>query len=228
MEIFIGLFVILGLYFKFVIAKDYPKKGMFHLYFFMFLTIMTLTVMVPLSGQITHSFSDTFLLADTTWRHPLLFFHIALATPCTLLAPLLVFKPYRRKYRSQHRLAGKLYVVGALISAILILPLCLTHGGGFVPRLGFTTMSVLWFSFTLKAYLEIRKGNFIEHERWMLRSYAMTFAFVHVNVTFPLIHIYDVILDPVHVKILQSMVSWSMNLLFVELYLFKRKKKNSA
>jgi hypothetical protein len=63
----------------------------------------------------------------------------------------------------------------------------------------------------------VRRKDFVAHRRWMMRTYAMTFAFVHVNLTFKFIGIYH--LDVTIIKVMQSMGSWMFNLLFVELYL---------
>lgn len=229
MQILISLIAVAFFVVMYQVGSAYPKKDKkIYLLAFYCLLIMTLMVSIPLWVQIKHSFTNTFLSESVSWRHPLLLVHIILATPCTLLAPLLVYKPYRRKFPKQHRFIGKLYVFGALISAILVLPLSLTNGGGLPAQIGFSTMSFLWFGFTLKAYLEVRNRKFAAHERWMLRSYAMTFAFVHVNVTYPLMHVYEIVnYDAMSIKILQSMVSWSVNLAAVEIFLrFNRRKKN--
>ena len=39
---------------------------------------------------------------------------------------------------------------------------------------GFAILAVLWFGATLTAYLAARRGNFVLHRQWMVRSYALT------------------------------------------------------
>lgn len=185
---------------------------------------MTLFVSIGTIGFLLHTGSisiDYFLTPDSQqWRMPFLFLHILAALLSTFLGPFLFYKPYRTKYPKRHRLMGKLYVGGTLFSAVIVLPLATTNGGGLEARFGFTMMALLWMLFTLLAYAYIRKKNIVEHRRWMMRSYAMTFAFVHVNCTYKLLGIYGMLVEyPVIIKIMQSVVSWSINLIIVELYL---------
>lgn len=53
----------------------------------------------------------------------------------------------------------------------------------------------------------------------MMRSYAMSFAFIHVNLTYHWIGVYQFMNDAVAIKVMQSMVSWQFNLLVIEFYL---------
>lgn len=164
----------------------------------------------------TNDIADVFV----NWRQFPLFLHIFFALGCTFLGPLLFLKPFRDKHPKYHRKIGKIYVFGALLSAVIVLPLAITNGGGIYPRIGFTVMAITWFSITYMAYCYARVKNFPEHRRWALRSYAMTFAFVHVNFTFKMLGVYSILeAYPVLVKVMQSMVSWMSNLVIIEIYL---------
>ena len=189
-----------------------------------FFVIMTLMVIMPTVGHTLHSFDESlnFIIGDkqASNRSIFLFLHIVAALASILLGPALLFKQYRMKFPAHHRLLGKIYVFSTLFSAVIVLPLSLTNSGGPYAQMGFTTMAILWIFFTWEGYRHARNKNFITHRRYMLRSYAMTFAFVHVNVTYPIFLVY-VILEgqPLAIKMMQSVVSWSFNLLIVEIYL---------
>ena len=194
-------------------------------WFLKIITIMVILVMpIPISFLIApemytnkpHSslfFKEYFILNNL-----LLIFHIAAAAPATLFGPFLFSAKLRQKYTKAHRSLGKIYVVGCLISAVTVLPLALSNGAGIVAHIGFGNMAVIWFIVTYFAYTSAIKKDFVSHRRWMLRSYAMTFAFVHVNLTYKFTLPYEH-MSVEGIKAMQSMVSWLANLLLMELYM---------
>ena len=86
----------------------------------------------------------------SNWRNGFLFLHIFFAMPTTFIGPLLFLESFRNKRPKTHRTIGKFYVFGAILSAITALPLSVTNIGGIYPRIGFTTMAILWFLAPLK------------------------------------------------------------------------------
>ena len=58
--------------------------------------------------------------------------------------------------------------------------------GGFPSQLGFTLLAICWFSFTLVALLAIKRGETQRHQKWMIRSYAITYAAVALRLYLPL------------------------------------------
>jgi uncharacterized membrane protein YozB (DUF420 family) len=47
-----------------------------------------------------------------------------------------------------------------------------------VTTFGFGTLAVLWIGTTAMGWRMARAGRFADHRRWMIRSFAVTFAFV--------------------------------------------------
>ena len=189
-----------------------------------FLILMTLMVAELTADFTVYSLEKTIHyfggMEDSSWRYVFLFPHIAGAITASFLGPALFFKQFREKYPHHHRTIGKFYVFGVLSSAVIVLPLTTTNAGGFYARIGFTTMASLWFIFTFLAYKYIRQKDYVQHRRWMIRSFAMTFAFVNVNFTFPVSGIYGFLgLEAEGVKIMQSVMSWFSNLVIAECYL---------
>ena len=54
--------------------------------------------------------------------------------------------------------------------------LALNSSGGLVGHYGFALLAIFWVSATLIAFSCIRKRNIAAHQKWMIRSYALTLA----------------------------------------------------
>lgn len=158
-------------------------------------------------------FKELFILNNL-----LLFTHILFAMPAILFGPFLFSDRLRKNRPNIHKTLGKFYVAGCMLSAVTVLPLAISNGGGTVAHIGFSVMGCTWFTVTYFAYSAAVNKDFIAHRRWMMRSYALTFAFVHVNLTYKFLLPYEH-MSIGAIKAMQSMVSWQFNLLLVELYL---------
>lgn len=121
-----------------------------------------------------------------------------------------------------HRQMGKLYVVLVLaVSAPSGFIMALEANGGIWAKISFGIISVLWFVFTLLAYLRIKNKNIQAHTDFMIRSYALTLSAITLRiyvVTLP--HLF--ILHSKEMYILISWLSWVPNLLLAE-YLVRRR-----
>ena len=203
---------------------DFTARDSHLFLIYLLLTIMVIGVIQPTNYHMIHSFTATLAWLNgqpgQSMRDVLLFPHIVAALASLFLGPVLFLKQYRVKYPAHHRFLGKLYVFGTLISAIIVLPLSLTNGGGLVGQVGFSAMACLWIIFTWEGYQSARMRDFVQHRRWMIRSYAMTFAFVHVNLTYGVLGVYHLLENyPSLIKMMQSMASWGGNLIIAECYL---------
>jgi len=79
---------------------------------------------------------------------------------------------------SLHRALGKLYVGVIAVASIAGFYLSLTIPGNAPYAAGLFFLCVAWVVTTSMAVLAIRRRNLIQHRQWMMRSYAVTFAFV--------------------------------------------------
>ena len=77
-----------------------------------------------------------------------------------------------------HRALGRLYVLAILIGSIGGFYLALTITGNPPYAAGLFTLCVAWVLTTTMAVLAIRYRDVRQHREWMMRSYAVTFAFV--------------------------------------------------
>ncbi len=89
------------------------------------------------------------------------------------------FAARRRARRPRiHRALGSLYLAGCLIGGIGGIALSTTAHGGVVASTGFATLGVLWLATGAAGLAAILRGDVHAHRRWMVRSFALTFAAV--------------------------------------------------
>jgi uncharacterized membrane protein len=155
------------------------------------------------------------LIHHPIWR-PVFYIHIAGAMVALLIGPFQFLKISRTKFRKFHRRMGKIYVGAILfVGAPGGFYMAFFANGGPIGELGFVVMALLWLHMTLNAYRFVRAGEYIEHSRWMVRSYAMTFAAVSLRLYVPLTSAYFN-MDHNLVIVTSAWVSWIFNLLVAE------------
>ena len=92
---------------------------------------------------------------------------------------------FRFRYLQTHRNVGKLYVVSVLLSSISGFGIAMFATGGMVSVLGFAALAATWLFSNVKAYTSILNRNVQEHQDWMIRNYALTFAAVTLRLWLP-------------------------------------------
>jgi uncharacterized membrane protein len=132
---------------------------------------------------------------------------------------------FSRKIRSKkirfHRTLGKIYVGACLLSGCAGLYIAFYATGGIVSSLGFGGLALSWLFTTSKAYLSIRQKRINDHQDWMTRSYALTFAAVTLRLWLPLSQALDIEFISAYVVI--SWLCWVPNLLVAEWMVMKRR-----
>lgn len=125
--------------------------------------------------------SDETFFGRTVWR----FSHLFAAVPLLLIAPLQFSRRVRMRWPFWHRRAGQVYLVGALIGSLLAVYLGITikYEGSRIPLALF---GIVWFAFSVAAWVCARRRDFVAHERFMIRGYALAMAFVWVRVMYDL------------------------------------------
>jgi len=154
----------------------------------------------------------------------LLVAHIILSICAMAIGPWMFNEKLRNDYRGVHRKMGQIYVIGCMLGAVSAFPLALANAMGPIPQFGFGTLAVMWFSITYLAYTSAIHKDFVAHRRWMMRSFALTFAFFIVQMykifLFPFfIIVFDIELAHMTIKVMQSYCSWLGNWMIVETYL---------
>ncbi|MBI1177563.1 DUF2306 domain-containing protein [bacterium] len=90
-----------------------------------------------------------------------------------VLAPMQFSERLRRRYTGLHRIAGRIYVVGAIIAGLTGAYIQFFQertGGTQSFTLAAATQGMLWMVTTLIAFVLILKGKVQQHRQWMTRS----------------------------------------------------------
>lgn len=117
---------------------------------------------------------------EPAFRTAALITHAIFTTPLLLLPIFQFSRRARLRWPAWHRRAGWLYLVSAIIAASIAIYL-----GATFDSLGRRTPTVifaaLWLFFSVAALICARRRVFVAHEQFMIRSYAMAFAFAFVR-----------------------------------------------
>lgn len=131
-------------------------------------------------------------------------------------------KPLRRKAPSLHRWMGRGYVVACVGGGIAGGIIALYSNAGPIAGWGFFILALLWVPFTLLALVTAMRKDFTSHERWMIRSFALTFGAVTLRLQLPMI-------DPLGLEFVEAYrwiawLAWAPNLIVAELYIATLRK----
>ncbi len=110
----------------------------------------------------------------------------AIAAAITLVTgPLQFSSRLRRRHLNWHRISGRLYVVGVTVGAPLgIVIEAIKYRIGvatlrlLVGTIGFGT---IFLTTTVLGFVLARRGRIAEHQRWMMRSFAVAMVFLEVR-----------------------------------------------
>jgi hypothetical protein len=125
------------------------------------------------------------LLANTVW-HSAFYMHITFGGIAMLTGWTQFSRNIRDRYLSFHRTLGKVYVFSVMLSSLAGFYIAISASGGITCMLGFGLLATSWFFTITKAYSSILKKQFKQHENWMIRNYALTFAAVTLRIYLPL------------------------------------------
>jgi uncharacterized membrane protein len=151
-------------------------------------------------------------------RRPWLPVHAGFAATALLVGPFQFLPQLRLRIPKLHRNIGKIYVAACLLAAPAGLLLAWGTDAGPIAQWGFGTLAVLWFGATAYAFWLATQRRFAEHRRWMIRSFAMTFAAVTLRLYLPIPPMF------LHMSFIEgyraiSWFCWTSNLLAAEIFL---------
>ncbi|WP_235519302.1 MULTISPECIES: DUF2306 domain-containing protein [unclassified Caulobacter] len=151
---------------------------------------------------------------------PWLFIHVAGAVTALVLGSLQFLPALRRGAGPPHRWIGRTYVVGCLVGGTAGLILAPGSSAGPIASAGFGGLAVIWIAVNLLGWRAAVQGRFVEHRRWMIRSWALTLAAVTLRLYLPLVMALDLPFLPWYRAI--SFLAWVPNLVAAELWLRAR------
>jgi uncharacterized membrane protein len=143
--------------------------------FFAAFGLMTLVVFYLYETPFLDSHSPVWQhVAPVKW---LLLPHGVAGAVALLLAPFQFSARLRRRSLRLHRVLGRLYVAGVVISAPLAVPVAIILGPPSLVMAA-TIQSLGWVLTTGVALYAVRMGDIRQHQEWMTRSYPFAMVFV--------------------------------------------------
>ena len=172
------------------------------------LTIFFWTIVLVVSSYFYFQVVPNYFIGTIEPRHEQekwwLVTHFVGAT-CTLFLGPLQFWPYfRNRFWKWHRIAGKFYIGGSIVSALMVFYLLSNYPlPGSIPSLGL--LAIIWLFTTVSAFWFALRKNFNLHKQFMIRSYVCGFAFVFIRLL-PVVNTYTGIFDFIKGEELQGTV----------------------
>lgn len=151
--------------------------------------------------------------------------HAVSAALALLVGWLQFVKRLRIKRASLHRAIGMFYTLAIAVGGVSGLYLSFYATGGIVSMLGFGLLAIAWLftTGTGVAAIVVRQDA-ASHGRWMLRSYALSFAGVALRAYLPLSMIFFGEENFNTYYIVIAWACWVPNLLIAE-WLIRRRKR---
>jgi uncharacterized membrane protein len=161
------------------------------------------------------------IVANHFNRMGALILHAGFAATALILGAVQFFPALRRRWPAWHRRAGTVYVACCLVGGSVALVLALGTTSGPVGSVGFGLLALSWLGATANAWRLARARDFVRHERWMTRSYALTFAAVSLRLYLPIAAIAHVDFMTGYRAI--SFLCWVPNIIVAEIILARRR-----
>jgi uncharacterized membrane protein len=157
------------------------------------------------------------IITNAFARTGVLVFHAGAASVALILGAFQLFPRFRGRWPAWHRRSGTIYVTCCIAGGLAGLVLAAGSSSGPIATAGFGLLAVLWVGFTANAWRLAKARDFAAHRRWMIRSYALTFAAVTLRLYLPIALMSP--LDGVAAYRAISFLCWVPNLIVAELWL---------
>lgn len=151
--------------------------------------------------------------------------HIVSAGLALLTGPLQFARALRTRFPQVHRWLGRTYVLACAVGGVSGTAIALFSANGLIAGAGFFALGVCWLLATVIGFQAIRSGDVIRHQRWMIRSFALTYAAVMLRVYVPLATGIGVAFAPAYTVI--AWLCWLPNLLVAQLVIARRGLRSS-
>lgn len=119
----------------------------------------------------------------TGWYLPFYYSHVLIAGIILVIGLFQIYPQSHKRFPKIHRYSGYVYVMGILFFAAPSgLVMSMFIGRGPLVLTSFVMQSILWFYFTAVAFSHIRNKDIRNHQYFMWRSYALTFAAITLRI----------------------------------------------
>lgn len=148
------------------------------------LTSVAVAVYFPsqyLSGTLRSLAASDTGLASTYAQTPAavqaaFYVHVVSAGAALLVGGFQFSRTLRAKFRGFHRWIGRTYAISVVFAGLSGLVMAFFSSAAFTGLFGFGTLALLWLWTTYRGYRAARDHNYAEHQAWMIRSFALTYA----------------------------------------------------
>lgn len=149
------------------------------------------------------------------------FIHVYTSIFLVLIGWIQFSKSIKKKYSKLHRLLGKIYVFIILVlSGPSGLIMSYYANGGIISRIAFIFLSLLWMFFTYKSFIYIKKGDVLNHQKFAIRSFALTLSAISLRL-FKYIIVFLFHPPPMDTYRIVAWLGWGFNLVIAELIIYK-------
>lgn len=153
------------------------------------------------------------------WEVPMHFYASGVAL---MLIPLQLSRSIRRRWLTFHRLTGMIYATAILLGGVAGLVMAMNATGGWVAKLGFTCLAVLWLLTTSLAIWYAIQRDISRHKIWIYRSMALTAGAITLRIFLGLgLGVFQLSFLIVYVP--ASWLSWLLNLAICEFILRRQR-----
>ncbi|MFI7422093.1 DUF2306 domain-containing protein [Nonomuraea sp. NPDC049684] len=105
--------------------------------------------------------------------------HVIFGSIAMISCCLQVWPWFRARHPRAHRMIGRVYVFGGCLpGGLLGLVVSLATPFGPVTRASGVVLALLWLGCTLAGWRMARQRRFVDHRRWMIRSFALTMSII--------------------------------------------------
>jgi hypothetical protein len=116
-------------------------------------------------------------------HYGLLVAHVLAGTVAMVTACFQIWPAFRARYPKAHRIMGRVYVfAGVLPAGVCAVVVGVVSPFGPVTRVANVTLGVLWLAFTVAGLRMAIRRRYVEHRRWMVRSFSLTFAIITTRI----------------------------------------------
>lgn len=150
--------------------------------------------------------------------------HIAASGFAMILGAFQFSKTLRRKAPTVHRWMGYGYFLACVVGGFAGGAIAMSSTAGPIAGFGFFTLAFLWVPFTLLALAAAMRKDFVGHERWMIRSFALTFGAVTLRLYLPIAIIQNHGDFPLDAYRAIAWLAWVPNLIVAELFIATLRK----
>lgn len=194
------------------------------LLFFLILMIRITYPYIGLETDVAFLRIKQWVIQNDIWRTAF-FIHVFTSIFLLIAGFTQFYNPLKSRFNKLHKATGKVYVIIILfLSGPAGLIMSLYANGGLLSQTAFITLSVLWIFFTAKAYLAIRKRDFVSHGNFMIRSYALTLSALTLR-AWKYLLVWFIHPHPMDAYMLVAWLGWVPNLLLAEWLIRKKLAK---